>query len=120
MQLRYAAIALLPSCVFSQSLIDYDRQVHPILAEKCWSCHSQEKRSGGLSLGTHADLLDGGRNGAAVKPGSAASSLLLRRVTGEVAPRMPLGHPPLSDERDRDSAHVDRSGRACDSWLRCG
>jgi hypothetical protein len=97
MQLRYAAVALLPWCVFSQSLIDYDRQVHPILAEKCWSCHSQEKRSGGLSLGTHADLLNGGRNGAAVKPGSAASSLLLRRVTGEVAPRMPLGKPPLSD-----------------------
>jgi hypothetical protein len=94
--LRIAAAVLLPSCLFAQALVDYDRQVHPILAAKCWSCHSQEKRSGGLSLATLADVLNGGRSGAAVKPGSAASSLLIRRVDGEVEPRMPLGAPALS------------------------
>jgi len=76
--------------------IDFDRQVHPILAAKCFSCHSQEKRSGGLSLGTYADVLEGGRSGAAVKPGSAAASLLVQRATGEMQPRMPLGGPPLA------------------------
>ncbi|HXB70542.1 MAG TPA: PSD1 and planctomycete cytochrome C domain-containing protein [Candidatus Acidoferrales bacterium] len=75
--------------------VDYDRQVHPILAAKCFSCHSQEKRSGGLSLGTYADVLEGGRSGAAVKPGSAAASLMVQRVTGEMQPRMPLAGPPL-------------------------
>jgi len=32
--------------LFSQtppSMIDFDRQVHPILAAKCLMCHSQEK-----------------------------------------------------------------------------
>src|ERR1039457_7289840 len=76
--------------------VDYDRQVHPILAAKCLACHSQEKRSGGLSLGTYTDALEGGRNGAAIKPGDSAGSLLLKRVTGETGPRMPLGGDPLS------------------------
>jgi hypothetical protein len=89
--LRLAAAVLLPYCLFAQSLVDYERQVHPILAAKCWSCHSQEKRSGGLSLATLADVLAAGRSGAAMKPGSAATSLLVRRVNGEVQPRMPIG-----------------------------
>src|SRR5438132_13331873 len=94
-----APFCFAPGSVFSQTpaaMVDYDRQVHPILAAKCWSCHSQEKRSGGLSLGALADVLDGGRSGAAIQPGSAANSLLIRRVNGEVEPRMPLGAPPLS------------------------
>src|SRR5437660_574605 len=86
--------------LFSQtppSMIDFDRQVHPILAAKCLMCHSQEKRSGGLSLGTYSDTLDGGRSGAAVKPGESSNSLILRRITGATQPRMPLGGAPLSD-----------------------
>lgn len=111
--LRIAAGVLLPSCLFAQSLVDYDRQVHPILAAKCWSCHSQEKRSGGLSLATLADVLNGGRSGAAIQPGSAATSLLVRRVNGEVQPRMPLGAPPLSGaEAAILRAWIDQGARA--------
>ena len=52
--------------------IDYNREVHAILAARCLVCHSQEKRSGGLSLATYEDVLNGGRSGAAVKPGNSA------------------------------------------------
>ena len=91
--LRLAATALLPYCLLAQPLVDYERQVHPILAAKCWSRHSQEKRSGGLSLANHS----GGR-GAAIQPGSAATSLLVRRVNGDVQPRMPIENPvPVED-----------------------
>jgi hypothetical protein len=97
------AAAILAACFapapwFAQTpaLVDYDRQVHPILAAKCMQCHSQEKRSGGLSLATYNDALDGGRSGAAIKPGNTAASLLLLRASGEAQPRMPLGGPPLS------------------------
>jgi hypothetical protein len=85
--------------VFSQippSMVDFDRQVHPILAAKCFSCHSQEKRSGGLSLAAYSDALNGGRSGAAVKPGDSGASLMVRRITGEMQPRMPLGGEPVS------------------------
>jgi hypothetical protein len=42
--------------------VDFAQQVHAILAAKCLVCHSQVKRSGGLSLATYEDVL----NGAAV------------------------------------------------------
>jgi uncharacterized protein DUF1549/uncharacterized protein DUF1553/cytochrome c len=76
--------------------IDYQQQVHTILAAKCLGCHSAERRSGGLSLAAYADALDGGRSGAAIRPGNSAGSLLVQRITGEVAPSMPLGRPALS------------------------
>ncbi len=40
--------------------IDYQRQVHTILAAQCLGCHSAERRSGGLSLASYADVLEGG------------------------------------------------------------
>ena len=88
--------------------IDFDRQVHPILAERCVGCHSQEKRSGGLALATYADTLNGGRSGAAIRPGDSAHSLVIQRVTGQTAPRMPLGGDALSTSRCGDAARVDR------------
>ena len=79
------------------ALVDYTRDVHAILAARCLVCHGQEKRSGGLSLATYSDVLNGGRNGAAIKPGSSAESLLLRRITtGTSTTRMPIGGPALS------------------------
>ena len=76
--------------------IDYRQQVHTILAAKCLSCHSAERRSGGLSLASYVDVLEGGRSGAAIRPGDSAGSLLLGRITGQVAPSMPLGRPALA------------------------
>jgi hypothetical protein len=81
----------------SAAVIDYQRQVHPILGAKCLACHSQQKRSGGLALATYEDVLEGGRSGAAIKPGHGADSLILLRVSGAVEPRMPLGGEPLSE-----------------------
>jgi Protein of unknown function (DUF1549)/Protein of unknown function (DUF1553)/Planctomycete cytochrome C len=76
--------------------VDYQQDVHTVLAARCLSCHSAERRSGGLSLAGYADALDGGRGGAAIRPGDATRSLLMMRITGEVAPQMPLGRPALS------------------------
>ena len=76
--------------------VDYSREVHAVLAAKCLVCHSQEKRSGGLSLATYADVLSGGRSGAVVKPGKSSDSLLIQRLTGPAANRMPMGGPALS------------------------
>src|SRR6266542_2738109 len=92
--------------------IDYRQQVHTILAAKCLSCHSAERRSGGLSLAAYADALEGGRSGAAVRPGDSAGSLLMRRIMGEVTPSMPLGQPPLSaGETATIRAWIDEGAR---------
>src|SRR5687768_117312 len=69
--------------------VDFAREVQPILSERCIECHDKDKRKGGLSLATYGDALDGGRNGAAIRPGNGAGSLLLHRIAGEVEPQMP-------------------------------
>ena len=78
------------------AVVDYRQQVHPILAAKCLTCHSAQRRAGGLSLATYADVLQGGRSGASIEPGNADGSMLIRRVTGDLTPRMPLNLESLS------------------------
>ena len=71
--------------------------MRPILAASCLECHSQDKRKGGLSLATYEDILEGGKDGAVVRPGNGASSLLIHRMTGEIEPQMPKDELALSD-----------------------
>jgi Protein of unknown function (DUF1549)/Protein of unknown function (DUF1553)/Planctomycete cytochrome C len=75
--------------------IDFERDVQPVLASRCQTCHSQEKRSGGLSLASYEDVMNGGRSGSPIKPGKNAQSLIIQRITGEMEPRMPFGGAPL-------------------------
>jgi len=76
--------------------VDFAREVQPILSERCIECHDKDKRKGGLSLATYGDALDGGRNGAAIRPGNGAGSLLLHRIAGEIEPQMPKDETPLT------------------------
>jgi hypothetical protein len=96
---RSVIFLLIPLSLAGQNPhVDYNRDVHPILATRCFICHSGDKRSGGLSLATYEDVLQGGRSGAAITPKDAKGSLLMLRVTGENAPRMPMGGTPLAPE----------------------
>ena len=52
----------------SRTRVDFDGQIRPIIESQCLECHSAEKRKGGLSLATYGDALDGGRNGAVIRP----------------------------------------------------
>lgn len=85
-----------PASQPGQGMVDYDRQVHAIIADHCLMCHSSEKRSGGLSLETYDDIMAGGRTGAVVNPGHGADSLIIQRLIGAVQPQMPFGMDPLS------------------------
>jgi hypothetical protein len=121
-----AAIAALVASGFGQlsNAVDFQNQVHPILAAKCVACHGQARRDGGLSLSTYVNALEGGRSGAAIHPGNSRESLLMQRVTGEVQPRMPLGGTPLSDREiatlrswiDEGARQTPTSGPAKPRW----
>ena len=76
--------------------IDFANQVQPIIAKHCLECHNQDRRQGGLSLATYADALDGGRNGAVIRPGAAARSPMIHRLTGAIEPQMPKDEAPLA------------------------
>src|SRR4051812_14822324 len=79
-----------------QRRVDYHAEVEPIVKRACLECHSQDRRKGGLSLATYGDALDGGRNGAIVRPGNGAGSAIVHRLTGALDPQMPKDADPLA------------------------
>ena len=79
----------------AQPGIDFRTQIQPIIARACLECHSQDRRKGGLSLDTYGDALDGGRNGAVIRPGNGAGSPIVHRLTGALDPQMPKDADPL-------------------------
>src|SRR4051812_22995509 len=69
----------------------FREEVRPLIESKCLSCHGGERKRGGLDLKRRAGPLTGGENGPAIIPGSAAKSLLYRRLTDhEMPPQNPL------------------------------
>lgn len=71
--------------------VDFATEVRsPILTARCIGCHNSRLSQGGLALETSAQV------GKSVVAGSSAASILIKRVTGEVGPRMPLNSPPLT------------------------
>ncbi len=60
-----------------------------LLAAKCQGCHSDELRTGGLSLATQAAALEGGGRGPAINPSDPDGSLLLRAVRYDGMLKMP-------------------------------
>ena len=80
--------------------IDYQKQIKPILTERCVACHGALKQQGGLRLDTAALAIKGGDSGAAIMPGDAAASLIVKRVTAaDGAERMPPEGEPLKPEQ---------------------
>ena len=87
--------------------LQYNRDVRPILSEKCFACHGfdKAKRQGNLRLDTRDGALAEADSGtAAVKPGDAAESELIRRILsteeGETMPPPESGKQ-LSDEQKK-------------------
>ena len=59
----------------------FEKQIRPILANRCYECHSVEKKTkGGLALDTAASTLKGGDTGPALVPGDPEKSLLIDAV----------------------------------------
>jgi Protein of unknown function (DUF1553)/Protein of unknown function (DUF1549)/Planctomycete cytochrome C len=75
---------------------EYFKDVKPLLAERCYSCHSSSRSRGGLRLDTVAFMRKGGHTGPAVVPGNSRKSLLLAAVESAAgSPRMPPTGKPL-------------------------
>ena len=61
----------------------FEKKIRPILAERCYECHSEKKQKGGLRLDSRAALLKGGDNGPAFVTGAPEKSRLIRAVSYE-------------------------------------
>ena len=66
----------------TQGTAFYERRIRPLLAKRCYQCHSgqADKPQGGLRLDGRMGWLRGGDSGPAVVPGDPEKSLLIRAV----------------------------------------
>jgi mono/diheme cytochrome c family protein len=91
----------------------FESKIRPLLAEHCYSCHSAkaEKLKGGLYVDSLEGLLKGGDLGAALIPGDADKSLLLKAVRYIDADlQMPPKGKKLSDRQIADLTRWVKAG----------
>jgi hypothetical protein len=92
---RYSVASTLAFCFFGitgaaekptdDQLKFFETKIRPVLAEKCYSCHSAETKKGpkaGLVLDTRDGIRKGGESGPAVVPGNLKKSILIQALKG--------------------------------------
>jgi hypothetical protein len=84
----------------------FERRIRPVLAEKCYSCHSAKagKVKADLALDTREGLRRGGYSGPALVPGDPENSLLIKAIrhTSEDLEMPPKEADRLTPEQVRD------------------
>jgi len=103
----FGAVAALCMCgqLYGQTgnvpIVDFPRQVEPILAKRCFACHGPDKAQGGLRLNSRKGaLVDLDSGSHAIVPGKPDESELVRRITAtDESQRMPPEGKPLSDDQ---------------------
>ncbi len=88
--------------------IDFNRDVRPILAKSCWTCHGPDpeplKKTGNMRLDSFAGATEDRGGYKAIVPGDGAKSVLLERITQTGAMVMP---PPSSGLKALTKAEVE-------------
>lgn len=77
--------------------VDFARDIAPIFAASCESCHGARKAAGQLRLDVKELAMKGGMSGAIILPGNSKDSRLVHRILGlNGEKQMPLGGDPLT------------------------
>ena len=85
----YKSVARQIAKMRSNLPVSFEREVAPILKENCLRCHGRQAR-GQLRLNTFAGMEQGGANGPLLVVGNSRQSRIMARISGSLAPRMPL------------------------------
>jgi hypothetical protein len=93
----------------------FEKNIRPLLADKCYECHSVEKgkTKGGLALDTRIGWETGGDGGPAIQPGKPDESLLMQAVRYN---DKDLKMPP----KDKGGRLSDAEIAALEQWIRDG
>ncbi len=88
----------------------FENKIRPLLASRCYECHSTEAQSlrAGLRLDRIATILEGGDSGPAIVPGKPDESLLIQAVRWE------------SNEMPPDDKLDDAEIAALTKWVELG
>ena len=63
-------------------------EILPVLQKNCTSCHSPERKMGGLDLTTFTGMMNGGSSGPVIAPGKPQRSLMWLQIDSG---KMPMG-----------------------------
>ncbi len=72
----------------------FETHIRPLLAARCFKCHSDEKQSGNLRLDGKSAMLTGGDTGPALVPGQAKASLIIEAINYDSLEMPPSGKLP--------------------------
>ena len=72
-----------------QEPVSYDKDIEPILKNRCFVCHSGKEKQGKLDMGTYESLVKGGKRGSPIVPGKSQDSLLVKLSGRTMKPFMP-------------------------------
>ncbi len=64
----------------AEQLEFFEKQVRPVLVERCYECHSAKEVSGGLRLDSRVGVMAGGDSGVVVVAGKPAESRLIEAI----------------------------------------
>jgi len=77
--------------------VDFEREIRPLLQERCIECHGEKKQKGELRLDAKTYAIKGGHDGPAIVAGSLDKSPLFQRITSiDNDERMPPKGDPLT------------------------
>ena len=102
-----------PVKISAADLQFFETRIRPILADKCYKCHSKDadKVKGGLLLDSREAMLHGGNTGPALVPGKPAESLLIQAINYKDEDlQMPPKGEKLSDQQIADLTEWVRRG----------
>jgi hypothetical protein len=94
-----------------QPNVDFERTVAPILVKNCLNCHNASEPKGNLDLTRQETVAKGGKTKAALVPGKASESFLIRRVTEGSMPPKKGGRRLTEDEVASLSAWIDAGAK---------
>src|SRR5262245_21425944 len=88
----------------------FEARVRPLMATRCYDCHTDSAR-GGLRVDSREAMLKGGRRGPAIVIGKPEESLLIKAVahTHETL-RMPKDAPKLKEQEINDLSQWIKDG----------
>ncbi len=89
----FLSLAILNCCAIATAASpSFTRDIRPILLRQCQGCHQPASKASDLDLTNYQGFAKGGRRGA-------TAPILVKYITGESQPRMPIGGPPLTPDQ---------------------
>src|SRR5947209_5415400 len=110
-RLGLLAVSLCAPGMAGTDIVEFNRDIRPILSDRCYTCHGpdERQRKSKLRLDTEAGAKSDLGGHFALVPGNAANSELVRRITSaDPARRMPPVYAGTARLTDRESELLTR------------